>query len=119
MLKIALLMLLFFHANVGAQEVGTFDHNLAATLKSLARTFVETPAMLVRYYIKQEMTKQDVISQIEHLDKRQVEEMIEAIPDKVIVSQVRNYFNCLAQRAKDQKFLQQIDSFWKQIMQKA
>jgi len=77
------------------------------------------PALLTHYCLTEHMAKQEAIKEIRRTDKSDLLEIIDKIPDQVIVKYVKD---CLRQKAyqwKDKIFLQQIDSLWQKFIQKA
>ena len=77
------------------------------------------PELLTHYGITEHMTKQEAIKEIRHIDKSDLVEIIDKIPDQVIVKHVKSYLQQKAYQLKDKTFLQQIDSLWKKFIQKA
>ena len=70
------------------------------------------------YGVTEHMTKEEVIRDVRSLDKKDLIQIIDGIPDQAVIKHVKNYLRHKADQAKDQIFLQQIDSLWKRIIQK-
>ena len=70
-------------------------------------------ALRIHYGVTEHMTKKDAIKDIRRLDKTDLVQIIDGLPDQVIIQYVKNYL-----QHKDQIFLQQIDSLWKKITKK-
>ncbi len=77
------------------------------------------PELRSHYGVTERMTKEEVIRDIRSLDKKDLVQIIDGIPDQVVIKHVKDYLRHKADQAKDQIFLQQIDSLWKKIIQKA
>ncbi|MBI3315007.1 MAG: hypothetical protein HYZ86_03590 [Candidatus Omnitrophica bacterium] len=157
MIKILLAVLLFLPGKVCADGINELsDRAIAATVKTLAKVFVETvdlekfkakhirslskmteekfqkryieiydvvkdiPAELrVKYGVTEHLNRTEAVKNIGHLDKTDLAEIIDGIPDQVVIKYVKIYIKKNVDQAKDQIFLQQIDSLWKKITQKA
>ncbi len=71
------------------------------------------------YGVTEHMTQKDAIRDIRRLDKTDLVQIIDGIPDQVIIKYAKDYLRHKAHQVKDQIFLQQIDSLWKKITQKS
>ncbi len=157
MIKILLAVLLFLPGKVCADGINELsDHAIAATIKTLAKAFVQTvdlekfkakhirslsrmteekfqkryieiygvlkdiPAELrIKYGVAERLDRTQAIRDIGHLDKTDLAQIIDGIPDQAVIKHVKIYIRKNVDQAKDQIFLQQIDSLWKKITQKA
>ena len=157
MIKILLAILLFLPGKVCADGVNELsDHAIAATVKTLAKAFVQTvdlekfkakhirslskmteekfqkryveiydvlkdiPAELrVKYGVTEHLDRTEAVKNIGHLDKTDLVQIINGIPDQAVIKHVKIYIKKNVDQAKDQIFLQQIDSLWKKITRKA
>ena len=75
--------------------------------------------LLSHYGLIEHMSKKRAINEIRHVDKSDLIEMIDKIPDQLIVKNVRNCLRQQADQLKDKTFLQQIEFLWKKFIQKA
>ncbi len=73
----------------------------------------------IHFGITEHMTKTEAIKKIRHTDRNDLVEIIDKIPDPVIVKYVRDCLRQKEYQLKDRIFLQQIDSLWKKFIQKA
>jgi len=77
------------------------------------------PELLLHYGMIKHLSKQNAIKEIQRADKRDLVEIIDKMPDYVIVKYIKD---CLRQKADDFKnepLIQQIDSLWMKFIQKA
>ena len=72
-----------------------------------------------KYGLKDRMTKEEVIQEISELDKKKINQMIEDIPDKFIVSQFKQYMAGLKQDVQESSAAQKIHEFWAKMTSKA
>ncbi len=80
----------------------------------------DIPAELrIKYGVTEHLDRTEAIRDIGHLDKTDLAQIIDGIPDQVVIKYVKIYIRKNVDQAKDQIFLQQIDSLWKKITQKA
>ena len=77
------------------------------------------PELRIKYGITEHLSRKEAITDIGHLDKMDLVQIIDGIPDQVVIKHVKIYIKKNVDQAKDQIFLQQIDSLWKKITQKA
>jgi len=77
------------------------------------------PAELkVRYGIIEGITKEQVIKNIESLDKKKIYEMIDSIPDAIIANQFKLYLSEKKQAIQKSNAVEQINKFWNKIIEK-
>jgi len=77
------------------------------------------PGLLAHEGITEHMTKQEAIKEIRRIDKPDLIDSIDKIPDHVIVKYVKEWLRRKPHQSKDKTFLQQTDSLWKKFIQKA
>ncbi len=77
------------------------------------------PELRTRYGVTEHMAKEEAIRNIRSLDKKDLVQIIDGIPDQVIIKYVKDYLRHKADQAKEQPLLRQIDALWKKIIQKA
>jgi len=79
----------------------------------------DLPAELkVSYGITEAMTKEQVIKNIESLDKKKIYEMIDSIPDAIITNQFKQYLGEKKQEIQKSNLVEQINGFWNKILEK-
>lgn len=77
------------------------------------------PELLSRYEITGHMTKEEAIKDIRLLNKSDLLQIIDKIPDHVIVKYMNGYLRQKAYQLKENTWPQQIDSLFKKFIQKA
>ena len=77
------------------------------------------PELLSRYAITGHMTRQEAIKGIRLLNKSDLFLIIDKLPDKFIVKCIKNYLRQKAGHLKGKTIIDQIDSSWDKIIQKA
>ncbi len=87
-------------------------HKIQSTLNPLPASFK------TKYGLKDQMAKEEVIAEIEKLDKKQINQMIEETPDTFIALQFKNYLRDLKQDTKDSDWVKKIHEFWEKIVVK-
>lgn len=76
------------------------------------------PGLKVRYGITEQMTKERVIEDIKSLDKKNINEAIDSIPDRVIAKQFKQYISEKRQLLANSDVVGQINECWNKIMSK-
>jgi len=56
------------------------------------------PQMRTKYGLAENITKQEAVENIEHLQKKDMMKFIDSVPDKLIVKEVNDYFSRTAQK---------------------
>jgi len=82
------------------------------------QTLKDYPLLLVRYDVTENMTRDALIEKIKSLDKRQMYEMADSVPDKVIANQFKQYLNKKRQELQN-GIANQINQLWGKIIEKA
>lgn len=72
----------------------------------------------IRYRISEQMTRGEVIRDIESLNKKQVYESIDSIPDTIIAKQFKQYLNEKKQKPQKSNIVGQINQLWNKILEK-
>ena len=88
-------------------------NKIQATLSPLPASFKS------KYGLKDQMTKEEVIMEIEKLDKKRISQMIEETPDSFIAFQFKKYLNDFKQDTKESDWVKKIHEFWESIIPKA
>ncbi len=71
-----------------------------------------------KYGITEHMTKEQVIKDIESLDKKRIYEIIDSIPDKIIANQFKQYLDNKKQGIQKSNMVKQINRFWNELIRK-
>lgn len=71
------------------------------------------------FKISVQMSKEEVIKNMESLDKQKLYKVIDSIPDTFIASQFKRYLNDKKQELQKSNVVEQISKFWDKIMEKA
>ena len=74
--------------------------------------------MRIKYGVTEDLDRTQAVKNIGRLDKMDLVQIIDGIPDQVVIKYVKIYIKKNVDQTKDQIFLQQIDSLWKKITQK-
>jgi len=77
------------------------------------------PPLRVKYGITEHLSRKEAMRGIGHLDRTDLVQIIDGIPDEVVIKYVKIYIKKNVDQAKDQIDLWQIDSLWKKITRKA
>jgi len=72
-----------------------------------------------RYKISEHMTKQEVIQDIEELDKEKIYGIIDSLPDAFIANNFKQYLNKQRQKIQNSNIVGQINYCWDKIIKKA
>ena len=72
----------------------------------------------ISYGVSEQMTKEEVIKDIESFDKKKINEAIDSIPDTIIVKQFKKYLSEKKQEIQKGKLAEQINKFWNKIVDK-
>lgn len=76
------------------------------------------PDFQISYGVSEQMTKEQVIKEIESFDKNKINEAIDSIPDIIIVKQFKKYLSEKKQEIQKGKLVEQINRFWNKIVDK-
>lgn len=72
----------------------------------------------VDYGISENMTKEQVIRNVRSLDKKRIYEIIDAVPDKIITKQFKQYLYDKKQEIQKSSLVEQINKFWNGMLKK-
>lgn len=76
----------------------------------------ELPSELkIKYGIIKEMPREQLIKDIESLDKKKAYELINSVPDTIIAKEFKKYLNEKKQGVRDSNFVKEINEFWNKI----
>ncbi len=73
----------------------------------------------IKYGFKNSMTKGDVIEEIARLDKKDINQIIDDIPDVFIAFQFKQYLASLKEDIGQSNVVQKINEFWNKIISQA
>lgn len=76
------------------------------------------PALKGSFRITEDMNKEQVIKNIESLDKKKMYKTIDSIPDTIIAGQFRQYLNEKKQEIQKSNVVEQINMVWNTIIKK-
>lgn len=76
-------------------------------------------SLKVRYGVTRQMNKERAIKIVEALDKKKMYEIIDAVPDRVIANQFRQYLSEKKQKIEKSNLLEQINKLWYKMTEKA
>lgn len=76
------------------------------------------PDLKSAYGIDEQMTKREVIRQIELSDKKKLYKVIDAVPDEIIARQFKEYLNKKKQGIENSRITGQIKKFWSRVVEK-
>lgn len=71
------------------------------------------------YKITEHMTKEQAEQIIDSLDKQKIYRIIDAVPDRIIVDQFRQYLGSAKQKLQRTNIVEQINKLWNKIIKKA
>ncbi|MDP2922334.1 MAG: hypothetical protein Q8O30_01250 [Candidatus Omnitrophota bacterium] len=71
------------------------------------------------YGVKEDMTKEQVIKNIESLDKQKIYAIIDSVPDPLITRLFKDYLRKLGQDIKNSNMVEQVQESWNKIIRKA
>lgn len=86
---------------------------VSLVLKSLPSEF------RIKYGLKDSMTKEDITEKISRLDKKDINQMIDDVPDAFIVFQFKQYLGSLKEDFEQSNVIQKIHEFWDKITPQA
>jgi len=73
------------------------------------------PGLKAKYGIIEDMPREQVIKNIESLDKKKVYELIDSVPDAFIAREFKNSLKEKKRQAQENNFIKEINEFWKKI----
>ncbi len=76
------------------------------------------PKVKVSYGITEHMPKEQVITNIESLDKKKIYETIDSIPDTIIAKQFKQYLSEKKQEIQKSNMVEQVNKFWNKMIEK-
>ena len=76
------------------------------------------PELKTKYGITENMSKEQVIKDIELSDKKSIYESINAVPDTFIVKEFKKYLNQKKQDTRKADLVKEINVFWNKILAK-
>lgn len=83
-------------------------------------TLKDLPVQLKNTYkITEHMTKAQAIKNIESMDKKKLNRIIDSIPDTVIAANFKSYINEAKQKIQEKDIIQQIDNLWNKIIKQS
>jgi hypothetical protein len=68
------------------------------------------------YIVKEHMTKEQVIKDIESLDKKKIYAIIDSIPDKAIIDNFKQYLSNKKQEILNSNIVKQINKLWNKMI---
>lgn len=72
----------------------------------------------ISYGIAEDMPKEQVIKDIESLDKKKIYETIDYIPDTIIAKQFKKYLSEKKQEIQKSSLVEEINKFWNKMLEK-
>lgn len=78
----------------------------------------ECPALTDTYGITQNLNRGEIIKKIELLDKKQMYEIVDLVPDEFIASQFKQYLSNKSQKIQ-RNLTEQVKQLWSKITEKA
>lgn len=76
----------------------------------------ELPSELkIKYGIIKEMSREQLIKDIESLDKKKAYELINSVPDTIIAKEFKKYLDEKKQGVRESNFVKEIKEFWNKI----
>lgn len=76
----------------------------------------ELPSELkIKYGIIKEMPREQLIKDIESLDKKKAYELINSVPDTIIAKEFKKYLNERKRGIRESNFVKEINEFWNKI----
>ena len=80
----------------------------------------DLPANLkVNYGIRENMTREQAIKNLEVLDKKKIYAIIDAVPDVIIAQQFKQYLSEKKHGLEESNVVEEINKFWQKITKKA
>jgi uncharacterized protein YdbL (DUF1318 family) len=76
------------------------------------------PKLKNKYGIVEDMPKEQLIRDVESLDKKKIYEFIDSVPNNIIVKEFKGYLNENKQGAKDSNLIKDINEFWNKVLAK-
>jgi hypothetical protein len=73
------------------------------------------PELKTKYGIIEDMPREQVIKDIESLDKKKIYELINAIPNTFIAREFKEYLKENKRGVQESNFIKEINEFWKKI----
>lgn len=96
---------------------GMNDNKFQKRFQEIQSALAPLPtAFKTKYGLKEQMTKEEVIAQIDQLDKKWINQMIEETPDTFIALQFKNYLRDLKQDTQESDWVKKIHEFWEGII---
>ena len=79
----------------------------------------ELPTELkIKYGIVENMSKEQLIKDIESLDKKKAYVLIDSIPSAIIAKEFKKYLHEKKQRVEESNFVKEINEFWNKVLAK-
>ena len=76
------------------------------------------PDLKIKYGIIEDMPREELIKDIESLDKNEIYELIDLIPDTFIAKEFKKYLNQNKQGIQDSNLVKEINKFWNKVSAK-
>ena len=74
------------------------------------------PELKLRYGITEATTKEQIIKDIDSLDKSKIYEIIDSIPDEIIAKQFKQYLSEKKEEIQKSNIVEQINKFWNKMI---
>jgi len=82
-------------------------------------TIKELPTELkIKYVIIEDMPREQLIKNIESLDKKKIYGLIDLIPNTIIAKEFKKYLNKKKQGIQDSNLVKEINEFWNKVLVK-
>lgn len=80
------------------------------------RVIKDCPILTARYKINEDLTKEQAIAKIKLLDKKQLYDAIDSIPDSVIAGLFKDYLRKKGSDIRQGKLIEQVKQVWNKIV---
>lgn len=94
------------------------EEKLKAKYAKVYDTLKECPILAVDYGITQNLSREDIIKKIGLLDKKQMQKIVDSVPDEFIAGQFKQYISEKG-RQMHNDLSGQIKQLWSKITEKA
>jgi len=76
------------------------------------------PTLKIKYGINEDMPREQLIKDIESLDKKKTYELIDSIPNTFIAKEFKKYLNKQKQVIQESNLVKEINGFWNKVLAK-
>jgi shikimate dehydrogenase len=101
-------------AELNRMDTAKFREHYAKTFGLIK----ECPLLNAKFGIDENLTRQEAVSKLNSLDKKEMYEIVDSIPDTVVTNQFKMYLDRQKEEIKNKNLVEQINYIWDKVLNK-